>query len=317
MVTACLMSDKPGFILEWPNLKSENHSIFENVAPNPRTQTMVKQQETSNNESGKLKRFLANLFQWKFWLLVAWLGFIIWLIIYLSRVFTVQTERYTFIAQQLFSGLVFTAVVVQAFIYFGQLRVMGIAVNPRLRISNVETINFVVSRTPIFIVTLVNEGATDAHNVAIFLKAEQVGAGVGTHLIKQQITTIPAHGRQEYFVRWGGPVDATFIDEVERGKKRLEISGSYEYAKSKPVTFCYRYYVWPWPEDRPERLPRFVPCDLNTGQNFFITPQTGHFQLTGNPIAMIHGEVKPIGKVTLEKRTGNAKPERDDKENPN
>jgi len=304
---------------------------------------MVNQEKAHYQNPDKLKRGLNLVFQRRvLWglLFIIWLLFLRWWIVRWSWSFGLPTERYTFIAQQAFNGLVFTAVVVQALIYQGQLRVMSVAINPRLRITNVETTSFEVGKTPVFIVTLSNEGATDAQDVAMYLKAES-DPGTGTNWQKEQVVTIPAHGKREYFIRLSGPLAQDLIDAVNDGKKTLKVMGSYQYAEGKAVGFCYKFWPWPFAEPRPERLPYFIPCDLVTAQNFTMTAgATGRFTLIGENIELrlggvqavsaagtltasvgkpLEGQVTPQGQVSLKRIKGDKTNEKreHDQENPN
>jgi hypothetical protein len=226
-----------------------------------------------------------NLFNAKFWLVLAGMVALTIAVVYWSRAFTLQTERYAFIAQQMFNVFILTAVVVQALIYQGQLNAMTVAINPRLRIASVETTPFEVGRTPVFIVTLVNEGATDAASVAMYLKAE-TDISTGTHWHEQQIVTIPAHGMREYFIRWLGPLENALMKEIGDGHRTMKVTGYYESAKGQRVEFCYKFWPWPFAEPRPDRLPQFIPCDLGTTQNFFLTVGEGAFNVYGNDAAL-------------------------------
>jgi|GEM_PF-6744391 len=233
---------------------------------------------------GSKRRHRNTLFNRKFWLVSVLVGAgmasLMVVLVYWSRAFAIQTERYAFIAQQMFNVFLLTAVIVQALIYHGQLKAMSVSIEPRLRIANVETTPFETGRTPIFIVTLVNEGATDAENVAMYLKAE-TDIRTGTHWHEQQIVTIPAHGKREYFIRWLGPLESPLIKEVSDGFRTMKVTGYYEYDKGQRVEFCYKYWPWPFLEPRPDRLPQFVPCDLGTTQNFFVTVGEGAFNVYG------------------------------------
>ena len=158
-----------------------------------------------------------------------------------------------------------------------QVEIMGIAVEPRLRVANVRATNFVVGGLPIFIVTFVNEGATEARNVEIKLELQK-GDETPVFWTRQQNVTIPANGKEDYPIRWPSLLRREDIDGFNDNIP-LRVLGYFVH-QTTTTKFCYRYYPWSF-GNRPEGLPQFFPCDFDPGLTVTMTGLSGNLGLAG------------------------------------
>ncbi|HEY0762220.1 MAG TPA: hypothetical protein VGD61_07570 [Pyrinomonadaceae bacterium] len=261
---------------------------------------MVNKKDADNETPGKLERvfyFLSQRWSLLLWpLLFAWLLYLRWLIIRWSWDFALPAERNSFIAQQAFNGLVFTAVVVQALIYGGQLRVMGVSFKPRLRVMDVRAENLEAGKEPIFIVWIKNEGATDANGVRLHLRVS-VGhpRPIDAPLAKktgENVVTIHAGQEESYFVPWGGPITEEQLKEMNRKGGRVTVSGYYKPRWAPRKDFSYRYYPL---ENRPKGVPQFLPSDFDTGLTTVITTGAARLKLEPHPPDVITTDQTPNG----------------------
>jgi hypothetical protein len=173
-----------------------------------------------------------------------------------------------FLTTNILSLLLLCVVVVQAYIYSqqkrlmqSQLDVMSIAIRPRLRVASVKVKDFEEGKSPVFVMSLVNEGATEANDVAIFMQV-RIGPGDadGAKWGGEQIVTIPANGRENYFVPLPRPLSEEDIYGFNN-TVRLEVSGYYRQTDAVDVPFCYKYY--PWHGERPRGVSQFIACDFD------------------------------------------------------
>src|ERR1700754_2474103 len=199
--------------------------------------------------------------------------------IYLSRAIADVAAAYSFVAQNTLSLFVFLAVVAQAFIYWGQRNLMlqqsrdtqnalemeRAKIAPRLRIDEVKVAGFEIGQSPAFIVSLVNEGATEAQDVALYVQAK--GGRIRAKWRSEQIVTIPANDRRMYPIRWTPVLNQETIDAYN-DEPRLKVFGYFRY-KSIEQSFCYHYY--PWIGKRPAEVPYFVACDFDVSNDVAIT----------------------------------------------
>src|SRR5258708_11359295 len=160
-----------------------------------------------------------------------------------------RTDGVGFITNNMLTAILALLVGIQAYIYFGQLSTMRDtlednrkevlrAISPRLRVDEVRMAGFEIGQSPAFIVLLVNEGATEAQDVALYVQAER--GGVHTEWRREQIVTIPAKDRKKYPIRWSPVLNQEVIDAYNNDP-RLNVFGYFEY-KGIKQPFCYHYY---------------------------------------------------------------------------
>ena len=223
----------------------------------------------------------------------------------------------SFLSENLLNLLLLAVVIAQAYIYHKQreamleqrdamnqqlsamqrqVEIMGIAVEPRLRIANVRAADFGVGGLPVFIVTLVNEGATEARDVEIMLELAE-GDAPSVFWTHQQSVTIPANGREEYPIRGASVLRRVDIDGFN-SNVLLRVRGHFKH-QNTTVKFCYKYYPWPF-ERRPDGLPQFIPCEFDPG-------------LTINAKAEVRGFSTVTAKATVVR--GNTATENEDADN--
>ena len=145
---------------------------------------------------------------------------------------------------------------------------------PRLHVESVRAGWFRVGQQPIFFVRIMNSGLIAADNASVMMRVS-----IGTNTVKyqqDQIITIPSSGWRECFIRYGGPLQATQLDEFDSGKTPLRISGHVIWNK-QTIDYCYRYYAWPFKEARPKGLRKFVPCDFDPKLAFELSVDVGAF----------------------------------------
>jgi hypothetical protein len=175
------------------------------------------------------------------------------------------------------------AVVIQAYIYFqqrklmqGQLDVMGIAVAPRLRIADVTVEDFKVGKTPVFIVSIMNDGATDARSVLLNIQVGMKEEGLEKKWSNPQVVTIPARQTQHYFVPWTRALTGELVHAINTRSTSIKVSGYFKLGDRPQADFCYMYY--PWRGIRPDRISQFIPCDFDpalktlVGLQAFVKP---------------------------------------------
>jgi uncharacterized membrane protein len=149
-----------------------------------------------------------------------------------------------------------------------QVEIMGIAIEPRLRITNVRIVNLKAEERPAFIIWIVNEGATDAKNVKFYMRV-----ALGTeeqHWSREQTITIPARKEEHYWIAWSNTLGQNDIDAIN-GSIPVKVTGYFNIENRGQQEFCYRYY--PWKGRRPRNVSQFIPCDFNPG---LTVPLAGH-----------------------------------------
>jgi hypothetical protein len=187
----------------------------------------TKQAGTAQQKVGKKKKNVLNSGMKRIFIFGAGL-----LIVLLIFTFAQAAGRIPFFTENLLSLLVLVAILVQAYIYGGQWRVMQrqwIAMrrslihtrrivgqnerviekmhesieieraktNPRLRVSKVRMENFRAGQSPIFITTIANDGFIDATGVELHIGI-RLGDGRAFQWIDTQTVTIPARGEESY-----------------------------------------------------------------------------------------------------------------------
>lgn len=225
-----------------------------------------------------------------------------------------------FLTGSLLNLSIIVAVIIQAYIYVGQWDTMerslertddiikkmqaqlgtmneGLAIeraktDPRLRVSKVRIENFEAGTSPIFIVTIANDGLIDATGVEL-----HIGIKMGTdkefNWIDPQTVMIPARGEESYPVDSGAQLEQEHIEGFNKTVP-IEVRVRVKYwpgSPTEPKEFCYKYL--PWRGDRPPDIPQFVPCDFNPHLNIIVHLGAGRLTLTGHPVTLIHGKATP------------------------
>ena len=185
-------------------------------------------------------------------------------------------ERMRFFTDTSLGWLVFIIVAVQTYFSTKQWDAMTDGLNierdkiaPRLRIAEVRVVGLGVGRIPAFLVTLVNEGATDARDVSLHMQIENDSAVVKWD--REQIVTVAANGKQDYFIKWW---NESLTEQRLNGYDfvaPLKVSGFFQHADNARQSFCYKYYPW---DGRPEGIPQFIPCDFDPN-GIVEVPMTG------------------------------------------
>ena len=151
-----------------------------------------------------------------------------------------------------------------------QVEIMGVAIEPKLRISNVRVEHFSTGAWPIFLVSIVNEGATDARNVSLHIRVRSPeGVMIAQKWTKSNVVTIPAHQEQTYHLEWG---DALTQEAYDNASKRLKVVVTIEIGEDDAREFCYRYYRFK--SGQPAGVGQFVPCDLDLGITYVQTRES-------------------------------------------
>jgi hypothetical protein len=151
-----------------------------------------------------------------------------------------------------------------------QVEIMGIAVEPRLRISNIRLENFSVGTWPIILVSIVNEGATDARGISLHIRVQSKEGGiVARKWSRAQIVSIPAHQEQIYPLEWHDPLTK---EAYEAASQRLKVLITMKIGEAEESKFCYRIYRLKGP--RPTGVGQFVPCDFDPGFSYVQTRES-------------------------------------------
>jgi hypothetical protein len=214
-------------------------------------------------------------------------------------------ERWKFGADMALNLLVLLAIVIQVYINRRQWDSMNEALaieraktDPRLRVAEVVAENFDVGKRPFFIVTITNDGLLAASGVRIHMSIE-IGNEKPMDWIHDQIVTIPANGREHYFVHSSFWLSQEQFDSFDKAGVPLRVVGFFEYAPVGVTNFCYKYVPLQG-EYRPAKVPQFVPCDFTPRLNTTLIPGTGHLTLTGHAVIMTRGQVVPKNKEERE-----------------
>lgn len=211
-----------------------------------------------------------------------------------------------FVTGNLLNALIFAAIVVQAVIYSRQwdamnqgLEIERAKTNPRLRIAEVTAENFEVGKRPVFTVTIANDGLIAATGVRIHMSIE-IDDERPMDWIHDPIVTIPASGREHYFIHSSFWMTQVQLDSFDNAGVSLRVVGLFEYAPIGITNFCYKYVPMQG-EYRPPKIPQFVPCDF--------TPRL-------NTTLRISGMVATAGIGTVGVVIKKAPSEEADKQNP-
>ena len=165
--------------------------------------------------------------------------------------------------------------------------------NPRLRIAEVTAENFEVGKRPFFVVTIANDGLLAATGVKISMSIE-IGDETPMSWINDQLVTIPASGRQHYFIHSSSWLTNEQLDGFENAVP-LRVVGFFDYWPVGTTKFCYKYLALQG-DFRPPKIPQFVTCDFTPRLNTTLVVQPGHHTLTGNAVILTHGKVVPRDK---------------------
>jgi hypothetical protein len=198
----------------------------------------------------------------------------------------------SFLSQSLLSFVLISVVILQAYIYQQQreymrrqVEIMGMSIEPRLRVTGVRAADFGVGGLPVFVVTLVNEGATEARNVEIRLELQK-GDEPLIFWTRQQNVTIPANGKEEYPIRWPSFLWRDDIDGFNNNVP-LRVQGFFIH-QNTTVDFCYRYYPWPFGK-RPDGLPQFFPCGFDPGLTVTMKAEAGGYAIVMGQAEAVRG----------------------------
>jgi hypothetical protein len=232
--------------------------------------------------------------------------------------FALPAGRILFFTGGLLSLVTLVIIALQSLIYSGQWKAMaeGLAIeraktDPRLRVVGVTAEKFKVGERPIYIVTIANDGLLPATDVRTHMSIE-INDERPMDWIDDVVTTIPANGKEHYFIHSSFWLSQEQLDSFDSGKALLRVVGFFKYAPIGSTDFCYKYLSMQG-EDRPARIPQFVRCDYAPRLNTTLIAQPGHHTLTGHAVIMTHGVVVPKAKNEEEKEQDG----KDEGQNPN
>lgn len=247
----------------------------------------------------------------RFWIVLYFLGglaavvFVLWLISLCLN--PAISDPIQFITGNLLNALIFAAIVTQAYIYHGQLRVMSVAFEPRLRITSVRAEGFEIGMGPAFIVSIINDGAMDAEAVELSIEVRLTKEA--TPVVKwshPQTVTIPAHQEHHYPVPWRSPLTQELLDGFNNNVP-LEITGYFKLGDNR-TDFCYRYY--PWQGKRPQGVSQFIPSDFSPAITHIVSPKGIEARATIGTVGVViskspEAEEKPKTEQNGEDNKGN------------
>ena len=195
-----------------------------------------------------------------------------------------------------------------------QLRIERAKTDPRIRITDVRSINLDIDKMPIFRVALVNDGLlpTDVD----FLLGVKID---DREFWNNKRTIAVAAGEKEYqFVEAHFVLEQRHIDTFNKAgaAPSLMVVGRFSYFPhvdpSTPKEFCFKYLPWPWQRERPEGIPEFIPCEHETVLNIGLRIQDSTHGHTAENVTLVQERAKP------EPDQGNENGKREDDEgNPN
>jgi hypothetical protein len=208
------------------------------------------------------------------WLRARWLRitawavgsvFVIGVLVVTSHYVADITDPVQFVTGNLLNTLLLVVIIFQARIYHRQADIMERQwqatqddIRPRLRIADVKAVGLGAGQTAAFVVSLVNEGATEARDVELQM---EVRSGLSKVTWPTgQILTVPANGRQEYPFPWNSPLTQQDLNGTALFEP-YEVAGYFKHGKGEVQPFCYRYYLWDGP--RPEGIPQFLLCNFD------------------------------------------------------
>jgi hypothetical protein len=214
-----------------------------------------------------------------------------------------MTDRFKFWADTSVQVLIFTAIVVQAIIYRRQWEIMqkqveiaNVALEPHLRITNIRVVNFEAGEHPVFVIWIINEGATDAVDIELSMR---INLGEGDEAwSRPQIVTIPARQERHYWIRSATTPEQEHIDGFNDSVP-VKVFGYFKFKGHEQKEFCYRYY--PWKGKRPRDVGQFVPCDFNPGLEVTMHAKAGGF-------ATVMGKGEAL-RAVIAKESKKAEPE--------
>ena len=172
-----------------------------------------------------------------------------------------------------------------------QVKIMGVAYDPRLQITRVEVFHLSAESEPLFIVSVKNVGAIDAEGVTINMRVSfgrPVESTLAQKLSEPQVVTIAAGQEEAYVIPWDQPIKQEHIDRLKQVP--LVVSGFIKMRDGDKREFCYRYYVL---KNRPPGVPQFVACDFDTRLTRVVTPGTAGVKVTAHAPIVTQGEVIP------------------------
>jgi hypothetical protein len=185
--------------------------------------------------------------------------------------------------------LIFAAIVAQVLIYRKQWAAMaeGLAIeraktNPRLRVAEVVAEPFEVGKRPFYIVTIANDGQFAATNVRFYMSIK-IGDETPMEWIDVQIVTIPANGREHYFIHSSFWLSQEQFDSFDTAGVPLKVEGFFDYKPIGITNFCYKY-VPVQGEYRPPKVPQFVTCDFTPRLNTTLRISGIEMELTGGSV---------------------------------
>lgn len=197
---------------------------------------------------------------------ILWVGLIL-LVGLLVSTFWLASGRILFFTGSFLSLATLTVIALQSITYSGQWKAMdeGLAIernktNPRLRIAEVTAEDFEVGKRPFYVVTIANDGLLAATDVRIHMSIE-IGAEKPLDWIDDPIVTIPASGKEHYFIHSSFWLSREQFDSFDNAGVPLRVVGFFEYLPIGITNFCYKY-VPTQGEYRPPKVPQFVPCDF-------------------------------------------------------
>ncbi len=110
----------------------------------------------------------------------------------------------------------------------------------RLRIAEVTAENFEVGKRPFYVVTIANDGLIAATGVRIHMSVE-INAEKPMDWIHDQVVTIPASGREHYFIHSSFWMTQEHYDSFDNAGVPLRVVGFFEYWPIGVTNFCYKY----------------------------------------------------------------------------
>lgn len=216
------------------------------------------------------------------------------------------TERVKFFTGNFLNLVVSLAVIAQVLIYRNQWHIERARIDQRLRIADVRVEDFETGKRPIFIVTIANDGLIDATDVKIHIGV-RIGGDNDMDWIDDPIVTIPASSKESYFIRSSSWLTQEQIYAFNKDLA-LEVVGHFTYWPVGKKTFCYKYLIWEG--ERPQAIPRFVPCDFGPRLNTTLRIQGAVMKTSvGNVTATVQ-KTQPQDE-RQEKGSANADPQSD------
>jgi hypothetical protein len=188
-------------------------------------------------------------------------------------------ERWKFGTDMGLNVLILLVIAVQTYIYIGQwdamaegLKIERDKTDPRLRVAEVTAEHFEVGKRPFFVVTMANDGSLAATDVRIHMSI-QINDETPMNWINDVVVTIPANGKRHDFIHSSSWLSQEQIESFESSKTSLKVVGFFDYAPVGLTTFCYKYVPLQG-EERPPKIPQFVPCDYTPRLNTTLYTQS-------------------------------------------